>query len=75
MIKDTVQATSGETTPNTVIPGGRGPDELYWCSLQKWLEECGYMLRPRYLPGWVPSWEGTKKLWVDFEDGQVFFVG
>ena len=44
--------------------------ELFWLEHQKWLEECGYMLRPRYRPGWVPSWQGSKKLWEDCEDGQ-----
>ncbi|KAL4064821.1 hypothetical protein V8B97DRAFT_2025923 [Scleroderma yunnanense] len=25
------------------------------------LKDSGYLLRPRYTPGWVPSWKGTKK--------------
>ncbi|TFY60102.1 hypothetical protein EVJ58_g5351 [Rhodofomes roseus] len=29
-------------------------DEIYWRDLQPWLEEHGYMLRPRYRPGWKP---------------------
>jgi hypothetical protein len=48
--------------------------ELFWSGHQKWLEDCGYMLRPRYLPGWVPSWEGKKKSWFDSEDGQFDLV-
>jgi hypothetical protein len=44
--------------------------ELFWSRHQKWLEGCGYMLRPRYLPGWVPSWQGNKKNWDECEDGQ-----
>ncbi|KAJ3475559.1 hypothetical protein NLI96_g11760 [Meripilus lineatus] len=31
--------------------------ETFWMEHQKWLEEKGYMLRPRYRPGWVPSWD------------------
>lgn len=27
------------------------------------------MLRPRYRPGWKPSWAGTKKWWFWCEDG------
>ncbi|KAJ6538807.1 kinase-like domain-containing protein [Mycena vulgaris] len=30
--------------------------------------DCGYMLRPRYRPGWVPSWKGTKKDKLELED-------
>lgn len=38
--------------PNTLFP-----DELFWRDHQVWLEEKGYMLRPRYRPDWVPSWK------------------
>ncbi|KAJ7490146.1 hypothetical protein B0H11DRAFT_1803966 [Mycena galericulata] len=31
-------------------------NDLYWCKLQPWLQEQGYMLRPRFRPGWIPSW-------------------
>lgn len=30
--------------------------ECWWRDHQNWLAERGYMLRPRYRPGWVPSW-------------------
>lgn len=30
--------------------------EKWWVDHQPWLETRGYMLRPRYRPGWVPSW-------------------
>jgi len=30
--------------------------EHFWYNHRAWLEECGYRLRPRYQPGWVPSW-------------------
>lgn len=32
--------------------------EIYWRDHQKWLEERGYMLRPRYHVGWTPTWKG-----------------
>ncbi|KAF7797588.1 hypothetical protein EIP86_008788 [Pleurotus ostreatoroseus] len=32
--------------------------EIWWRDHQQWLQEKGYMLRPRYRPGWIPSWEG-----------------
>ncbi|PSS37271.1 hypothetical protein PHLCEN_2v909 [Hermanssonia centrifuga] len=30
--------------------------ELRWRDKQEFLASKGYMLRPRYRPGWVPSW-------------------
>jgi len=53
-----------------------GPEQLteseaYWRDHQPWLASCGYMLRPRYTPNWKPSWEGTKKNYLDCEDGSA----
>lgn len=31
-------------------------EEKAWVRRQPFLESSGYMLRPRYRPGWVPSW-------------------
>ncbi|KAJ7162135.1 hypothetical protein C8R46DRAFT_1000094 [Mycena filopes] len=33
------------------------PGEAYWRDHQPWLKECGYILRPRYQPDWIPSWK------------------
>lgn len=44
--------------------------EIFWRDHQVWLQEQGYTLRPRYRPGWVPSWQGTDKDCWDVEDGQ-----
>jgi hypothetical protein len=58
--------------------------ELFWRDHQKWLEGCGYSLRPRYTPGWVPSWPKESTDWYHYEDAQgqtvcspffVFFLG
>ncbi|KAH9054578.1 kinase-like domain-containing protein [Lactarius deliciosus] len=46
-----------------------GP-ETWWVERQVALEQAGYMLRPRYRPGWKPSWVGTNKDAFDSEDGQ-----
>ncbi|KAL0947779.1 hypothetical protein HGRIS_013855 [Hohenbuehelia grisea] len=35
--------------------------EIWWRDHQVWLQESGYMLRPRYHPGWIPSWKVSKK--------------
>ncbi len=34
--------------------------ELYWRERHDWLKGQGYELRPRFSPGWTPSWKGTK---------------
>ncbi|KAJ7092004.1 hypothetical protein B0H15DRAFT_835013 [Mycena belliarum] len=31
--------------------------DIYWRDLYPWLKETGYELRPRFRPGWVPSWQ------------------
>lgn len=58
--------------------GHLGPSELFWRDHYNWLKECGYVLRPRYAPDWVPSWEakdpknsGPRKPYHHCEDGQM----
>ena len=52
---------------------GLESNEAWWMEHQKWLEEKGYMLRPRYRPEWVPSWEKKgKKEPGNAEDRRVF---
>ncbi|OSD01823.1 hypothetical protein PYCCODRAFT_1368635 [Trametes coccinea BRFM310] len=36
---------------------GLAPYELYWRDLCPYLQSRGYLLRPRYQPGWEPSWK------------------
>ncbi|KAA1476397.1 kinase-like protein [Dentipellis sp. KUC8613] len=31
--------------------------ERQWAKIQPWLQSQGYMLRPRFRPGWTPSWK------------------
>lgn len=45
--------------------------EIRWRNMQPWLNEKGYQLRPRFRPGWVPSWEGNSKDRWACEDGQM----
>lgn len=33
--------------------------EEFWRDHYDWLKDRGYLLRPRYNPGWVASWIGT----------------
>ncbi|KAL4242881.1 hypothetical protein ABKN59_011627 [Abortiporus biennis] len=44
------------------------PRELFWRDIQPWLQEQGYMLRPRYRPRWKPSFTLDDDVY-DFEDG------
>jgi hypothetical protein len=55
-------------------PGGIGRNERWWVERQKALEQAGYMLRPRFRPGWQPSWTNTNKHYLDCEDGQIIGV-
>ncbi|EGO22424.1 hypothetical protein SERLADRAFT_473222 [Serpula lacrymans var. lacrymans S7.9] len=56
--------------PLSTIPGTIRSGELWWCKHYQWLKDVGYLLRPRYSPDWVPSWQGTKKDWMDCEDSR-----
>ncbi|KAA1476398.1 kinase-like protein [Dentipellis sp. KUC8613] len=38
--------------------------ERQWAKIQPWLQSKGYMLRPRFRPGWVPSWKGEGEVQV-----------
>lgn len=48
--------------------------EIFWRDHYLWLEEQGYLLRPRYHPDWVASWKDSEKGWVLVEDGQLAMV-
>jgi len=58
-----------ESTGRKIYSGSLTTSERGWRNRSKWLEEKGYMLRPRYRPDWKPSWEGTTKIWYECEDG------
>ena len=55
-------------------PGGIDIVERWWVERQEALARAGYMLRSRYRPTWKPSWVGTNKFYLDFEDGQSVIV-
>jgi len=55
---------------DSLVPGDIGGGEEWWVERQEALEVVGYMLRPRYRPGWEPSWLATNKEFWDVEDGQ-----
>jgi hypothetical protein len=60
--------------PTPGEPGDLSETERWWVERQEALERAGYMLRPRFRPGWQPSWAGTDKTYFDFEDGQTIGV-
>lgn len=51
------------------------PKEYWWRDHQKWLEEKGYMLRPRFRPEWVPSWGEGEDIFFKNEDSIFISVG
>ncbi len=59
-----------EDEPPGSQPGDLDEHETWWAERQEALEVAGYMLRSRYRPGWIPSWRGTDKFYLDVEDGQ-----
>ncbi|TRM59175.1 hypothetical protein BD626DRAFT_572768 [Schizophyllum amplum] len=48
-------------------------EEKWWIARRPWLASLGYKLRPRYQPGWKPSWYGTNRLRLTAEDGYAPF--
>lgn len=42
--------------------------DLWWAKNEDWLKSEGYTLRPRYQPGWVPSWSTSKRNIHNCED-------
>ncbi len=50
--------TYGSSSDEVLRTGALDESEFYWRDSQPWLETCGYQLRPRYQPDWVPSWLG-----------------
>ncbi len=50
-------------------------NEIFWRDHCVWLRECGYKLRPRFQPDWIPSWTGTDKMSILCEDSERELVG
>ncbi|TFK74346.1 hypothetical protein BDN72DRAFT_789669 [Pluteus cervinus] len=54
--------TYAPSSDEVIRSGALDETELDWRDLQPWLKTCGYQLRPRYQPDWVPSWKGNLPL-------------
>ena len=50
------------------------PHEEWWRDHYDFLRSKGYELRPRYQPGWTPSWLGTDKVILLCEDRVSTYV-
>jgi hypothetical protein len=51
------------------------PSETWWMEQYDFLESRGYRLRPRYRPGWTPSWRTNGKPKYLCEDSAFNLVG
>ncbi|KAF8838515.1 hypothetical protein BDN67DRAFT_971432 [Paxillus ammoniavirescens] len=49
--------------------------EVWWRNQFEWLKARGYLLRPRYSPGWAPSWKNSSKDWFEHEDSRNLQFG
>ncbi|KAL1661238.1 hypothetical protein GGF50DRAFT_129666 [Schizophyllum commune] len=59
---------SEQEEPLTRILSSVSPEERWWVEHRAWLESSGYLLRPRFQPGWEPSWHDPKVELLDAED-------
>ncbi|KAJ6629435.1 hypothetical protein B0H10DRAFT_1776589 [Mycena sp. CBHHK59/15] len=57
--------------PFSIVDGDLTSTDIYWRDMQPWLQECGYMLRPRFRPGWVPSWKTSGLFYTLAEDSYM----
>lgn len=48
--------------------------EIFWRDHQQWLQQHGYLLRPRYRVGWVPEWKGQEITAYEREDAVPMLV-
>ncbi|EGN92940.1 hypothetical protein SERLA73DRAFT_64928 [Serpula lacrymans var. lacrymans S7.3] len=76
---DAAEATGVDVRATKKSPGASSEvlsdGELWWHNHFQWFKDLGYLLRPRYAPGWVPSWKTSKKkLWYRCEDAQIPWI-
>ncbi|EGN93817.1 hypothetical protein SERLA73DRAFT_78193 [Serpula lacrymans var. lacrymans S7.3] len=53
-------------------PGRQNASELWWCKHYQWLKDSGYLLRRRYAPDWVPSWQTSNTSWLTMGSDGAF---
>ena len=57
-------------SPTSLEMGDLSWSETWWRDRYDPIKKCGYRLRPRYHPKWVPSWIRSGKACCETEDGQ-----
>ncbi|KAH0828801.1 hypothetical protein J3R83DRAFT_3249 [Lanmaoa asiatica] len=57
-------------TTQQLSPGQLDKREIWWKNQFEWLKIRGYLLRPRYAPDWVPSWNNSSRDWFEYEDSR-----
>ncbi|KAH9920138.1 kinase-like domain-containing protein [Fomitopsis serialis] len=70
----TADPSTADVSPASRNLDGLMKHEIYWRDRQPWLEEHGYMLRPRYRPGWKPSESGANESYTFHEDSHWSLV-
>ena len=65
---------SGPADPENRDIGTLFRSEVWWRDHYDDIKLCGFQLRPRYRPGWVPSWRESNKDFFSVEDGQPCLV-
>ncbi|KAI0358580.1 hypothetical protein OH77DRAFT_1474329 [Trametes cingulata] len=58
-----------------IVDGELSEEEVWWRDHQVWLQQRGYMLRPRYRPDWTPSWKANHGDYFMSEDGKNIVRG
>ena len=69
-----IAARNAYNEPNGRQAGTLVMTERWWRDRYNVIAERGYRLRPRYHPGWEPSWFKTGKDFYTAEDGQATIV-
>ena len=70
----TLRSTMSQPRTDPAKRGLLSERETFWRDRYDWLKEHGYELRPRFRPGWTPSWQGTKRTIISCEDGMRLMV-
>lgn len=66
---------NGRPAGRRLADGGLLTGEESWVARFDFLKSRGYLLRPRYRPGWVHSWKDKKGVfYLAFEDSIEFSV-
>lgn len=61
-------------TDQRLLPETRDDSEIWWSNRFEWLKGRGYLLRTRYIPDWVPSWNTSDQAWFEHEDSRILEV-